>query len=113
MHSDEWQPIETAPKDGTKVLLYWPIWGSDCDYGDDEPVCVAYWKNLTVEEMYDTNENDPQRQKILVGGWLFSSAALLKEQTNDLDDMADALSYSIGKDGPTHWMPLPEAPNAF
>ena len=24
--ADQWQPIASAPKDGTKVLLYWPHW---------------------------------------------------------------------------------------
>ena len=57
-----WQPIETAPKDGTQVLLYWPIWS-------DTPGIGCWLKNEWVVE-----------------------GAL----------------YSV--EGPTHWMPLPKAP---
>lgn len=34
----EWQPIETAPKDGTRVLAYWP----DC-YGNGSACAVESW----------------------------------------------------------------------
>jgi hypothetical protein len=30
-----WQPIATAPKDGTMVMIY--------DQGDPTPIAVAYW----------------------------------------------------------------------
>jgi len=35
----EWQPIESAPKDGTEILLYRP---SDCDWAR---VVVGLWED--------------------------------------------------------------------
>jgi hypothetical protein len=32
----EWQPIETAPKDGRDVLIF-------CPTNDRKPVCEAWW----------------------------------------------------------------------
>lgn len=47
----EWQPIETAPKDGTFVLLC----GGTGDYSSDRgwpfpPVVVAQWVNLPLHK---------------------------------------------------------------
>lgn len=75
-----WQPIETAPKDGTWVLI---AGGSADVYHDDrnEPPMVAACYAL----------NPPYAD----GDWVFCS-------------------YDGGYYGrwvkPTHWMPLPEAP---
>jgi hypothetical protein len=65
MNKDKWQPIETAPKDGTFVLLYCP--SSLGSYMD----------------VYSFTE---------CGGWQCSN-----------------FEYSPYPD-PTHWMPLPDAP---
>jgi hypothetical protein len=40
----EWQPIETAPKDGTAVLVYPATWGS-------KPASIAKWN----EDKYAKN----------------------------------------------------------
>lgn len=66
-----WQPIETAPKDGTPVLLLSPSFQPG-DYGNIKGGLVwvsGGWRNLG-------------------NGW-----------RND-----------YGKEDPTYWMPLPEAP---
>ena len=37
----EWQPIETAPKDGRGILLYVP----DDDQADESNIWLAYWED--------------------------------------------------------------------
>ena len=63
----EWKPIETAPKDGTKVLL---------------------WADGQVE----------------IGDWLPDA-----HPWNDTSWWIEG--GQITARNPTHWMPLPEAPN--
>jgi len=70
-----WQPIETAPKDGTEVLLYLGNpWSKT-----EKARWYAPWSNWQVGAI----PSDPVREEY----------------------------FGIGKSVPTHWMPLPEAPN--
>ena len=61
----EWKPIDTAPKDGTKILMF-----------DGETMQIVDWDKLDYWGTSDCGS-----------GWR--------------DEWY-----------PTHWMPLPEAPNA-
>lgn len=74
-----WQPIETAPRDGTVILL-----------ARGAGVYAAYWhpaKGCAVVAEHD--KKFP---------WAFI------DPTNGWN------GYSDDKNGPTHWMPLPEPP---
>lgn len=68
-----WQPIATAPKDGTRVLCYQPAgqWKTSGKRTHGEEIVVAYWFQ-------------PSRPGV-EGMWVPSLR-------------------------PTHWMPLPAAP---
>lgn len=79
-----WQPIETAPKDGTKILMVGPY-----------KVVVAWWGDLDgPPDFMDPAPHVPRME------WLCHSDC--KNDPNFL-----RLDYLE----PTHWMPLPKAPN--
>lgn len=83
----EWQPIETAPLDGTPLLLFCPGMNS--------------WNRL--EAMPD----------IVVGAWTYShsEAQAWYSDYGDVDyyESAGAYFMHVGLH-PTHWMPLPQPP---
>lgn len=90
---NEWQPIETAPKDGTKVLGF----GSGTDRGVwpadkkmPEMMCVIYWSWHEVDDFEDAGEGLFKKvKKIALEMWQPHGPHFFK---------------------PTHWMPLPEPP---
>lgn len=77
-----WQPIDTAPRDGTRILLWWPSYA----YSPGEPgepyLDIGHWK-----------ENGR------IGRGYFSD-------NYEFDDYALAET----EHAPTHWMPIPGAP---
>jgi hypothetical protein len=77
----DWQPIATAPKDGTEILLYGPCqWDTHCKKSKPK-ICVAAWG---VENDWDDEEDK----------------SFMTSSQNPYQDVCHA----------THWMPLPAAP---
>lgn len=79
-----WQPIETAPKDGRKVLVYVK--------GDSLYPTAASFKS---REYWQSNYDDPEYME---EGWYwaFGYPSDFHEEVIE----------------PTHWMPLPQPPEA-
>ena len=79
---NEWQPIETAPKDGTRVLLFGgeqEVWKSQRD-SKAGPMVVGWADGTEYGEQ----------------AWRFCTY--------------DSGFYGRLDTQPTHWMPLPEPP---
>lgn len=78
----DWKPIETAPKDGTAILLFEPI---------DEKYIGQFTQGPKLGEMLG----------IGVGKW----------HVSDYDEYwADYFDLETLMRNPTHWMHLPEPP---
>jgi len=80
MNNNEWQPIETAPKDGTYIILYQPKTLTTYDV-----IKIGAWVNGLYKD--ETKK-----------GWLVSFYC---------DDYCDNYGLFIK---PTHWMPIPKKP---
>ena len=85
----QWQPIETAPKDGRKLIL------SYINRNDMPRTVMARW--LTDDEAAETDADGVG----LEGGWY-----------ECIDNWDDYTEVAIHEGEPTHWMPLPAAPSA-
>jgi hypothetical protein len=81
--SDQWQPIETAPKDGTDILV-WAV-----GYRWPEVVRYVLYNDPAIEE----EAGEP-------GFWRYSD-----------DVFADVCEIEEGEF--THWMPIPSPPRAL
>lgn len=80
METRGWMPIETAPRDGTVILI--------AGGADDQ---MAYQSGR-----YDEFMQAPTRAMWSGGGWLIA--------------LAEACCVGIERINPTHWMPLPTPP---
>lgn len=81
-----WQPIETAPKDGARVLIGW--WNDD---GVWDQRC-AYW-----DAVFTSDWNEETNETVHIGEWTDGAVQSFNyEETH---------CYK-----PTHWQPLPSPP---
>lgn len=100
-----WQPIETAPKDGTDILVYYShdadpyresetrltpyaAWAEGGDFMDGSGMCIAAWQPEHWEPTGD------------YGDGYYLPAYWFAHQMGDYE-------YVVN---PTHWMPLPAPP---
>jgi hypothetical protein len=83
----EWQPIETAPKTGIKVILFY------LNRNNLARTVMARW--LTDEQAAETDADDVG----LEGGWY-----------ECIDNWNDYTEVAIHEGEPSHWMPLPPPP---
>jgi hypothetical protein len=86
----DWQPIETAPRDGTGFQARIP------GHGEDN---IIVWQDNALK---DSDGDD-------CGAWAF-----LTDQEPP-DCWTDGWCWEVNEDGnasvqPTHWTPLPDAP---
>lgn len=80
-----WQPIETAPKDGTWILVWGGKTDEDLEWWDEKD------RNRPVTARWSPSEFNRSAH------WRFASY--------------DGGYFGDFDEDPTHWQPLPELPN--
>lgn len=89
----QWQPISTAPKDGTRILCYFP--GSeDPDLSIHPVIAIASWIEMSPSVNWELVDGEQELWRRS-----FTTPAFFES------DNGCRLN-------PTHWQPLPEPPEA-
>lgn len=85
----QWMPIDTAPKDGTEILVYF-------DYATVPIVHIAWFRNKEEWE-YSGKWSGWDSLEEWEGWWTYPEHSVTQKKLED--------SYA-----PTHWIPCPEIP---
>ena len=94
-----WQPIKTAPLN-RKLIVY----GTTSAYHAPRTLLARYWPAYTLEAPEDyENEDSVERVESGDDGTTYMPSGWYEENSAD-----DAPEVNVM---PTHWMPLPGAPN--
>lgn len=95
----DWQPIETAPKDGTVILVYSPE-------AVDVDEHVRRWPERSTLNVVQARWCAPQYPDE-EGGWYAPMFSLYFGPWDDPSTDIDPVDVT-----PTHWQPLPAPPEA-